>query len=232
MSIKNNNHIEISNLKGNILLASNSLEMQSTIQGHIKATEICITIADSLDSAFELSLSKNIQIILLDAQLSSELTPTIELLRAAGYMRAIVVILDSNYLDNTPSYMEVGANQCLSLSDSSHEFDLMLNQHLESSVQSKDVLSDKMQKKMAKMSKLFLSSLPEKINHIQDAYKKEDWENLDAISHKLKGIGGSMGYPKITTLAQSINTLTRNKNFDECKLTINQLVEYSNKILN
>ena len=213
------------------MLASKISGEQSLIQKQIQASGANLTLTDDLNDAVELSLSKDIQLILIDALLSEEVTSTIELLRAAGYMRAIVILFDSSSSFNNQQYIDAGANNCITTSSDPTELYSLLSQHLESIADNKKPLSEKMQKKMAKMSKLFLTSLPEKITSINNAYQEEDWSSLDAISHKLKGVGGAMGYPNVTTLAQSINTLTREKKYNECKSSIDELINYSNKIL-
>ena len=85
---------------------------------------------------------------------------------------------------------------------------------------------------MKKLAKKFLQTLPEKLNLITEAYKNKDWKMLEGASHKLKGLGGAFGYPKITDLAQIVNDLTRENKYSELDKAVNDLQTLCNNVLN
>lgn len=46
----------------------------------------------------------------------------------------------------------------------------------------------------------FVTGLEERLHELQEAYTKLDWELLATLAHRLKGAGGSYGYPDISQL--------------------------------
>lgn len=47
----------------------------------------------------------------------------------------------------------------------------------------------------------FVESLPTRLNEFHAAYQKRDFTMLKTLAHRLKGAGGSFGYPQITQVA-------------------------------
>jgi HPt (histidine-containing phosphotransfer) domain-containing protein len=46
----------------------------------------------------------------------------------------------------------------------------------------------------------FVNSLDERVREMQSAYEKLDWDLLTMLAHRLKGAGGSYGYPDLSAL--------------------------------
>ncbi len=50
----------------------------------------------------------------------------------------------------------------------------------------------------------FVGELPSRIAEMQDAHRKLDWEMLRMCAHRLKGAGGSYGYPMMSEVAATL----------------------------
>jgi len=50
----------------------------------------------------------------------------------------------------------------------------------------------------------FVAALPERVQQLRDAYARFDWAELRTLAHRLKGAGGSYGYPAISQLASEM----------------------------
>jgi HPt (histidine-containing phosphotransfer) domain-containing protein len=50
----------------------------------------------------------------------------------------------------------------------------------------------------------FVGSLTERVTELKDAYRQTDWTQMQTLAHRLKGAGGSYGYPDISQLAASM----------------------------
>jgi len=46
----------------------------------------------------------------------------------------------------------------------------------------------------------FVDNLTERVEEMQQAFQKTDWEMLTTFAHRLKGAAGSYGYPDISKL--------------------------------
>ena len=47
----------------------------------------------------------------------------------------------------------------------------------------------------------FVDGLSDRIVHLKQAFDELDWSQLRTLAHRLKGAGGSYGYPEISQLA-------------------------------
>lgn len=50
----------------------------------------------------------------------------------------------------------------------------------------------------------FVHGLPTRIRELREAHAKSDFELLRTLAHRLKGAGGSYGFPPISQLAASL----------------------------
>lgn len=56
----------------------------------------------------------------------------------------------------------------------------------------------------------FITRLPAMRDAITLAYTEKDWENFSGLVHQLKGVGGGYGYPMLTEMCASIETMKKN----------------------
>lgn len=52
----------------------------------------------------------------------------------------------------------------------------------------------------------FVNGLDERLRELQDAHTKLDWQMMAMLAHRLKGAGGSYGYPPISTLGGTMES--------------------------
>ena len=212
------------------LLVSTNIETITLIENILAERGLELAIVNDSEQAIELALSRDFQIIFFDLTIKNPPTSAIELLRAAGYMRGIVGLFELSNTDYT-NYIQAGANCCLQLNPNSSRLISIFNEYLDSNKTKPRIISDKMKAKTKKLAKLFLADLPNKLQLLNNAFNQQDWEILDMVSHKLKGLGGAMGFPEITTYAQAINSLVRNKQFSEIITPLDLLNQYSQTLL-
>ena len=60
----------------------------------------------------------------------------------------------------------------------------------------------------------FVESLPSLITDVISAFNQKNWDGTRESAHKLKGLGGSYGYPMLTDLAASIETQIKQTQLD------------------
>ena len=223
----------IPQLEGKILLAEDSYDNQELIQMYIEKTGADLTIVENGEQAVEQGLANNFQLILMDTQMPvMDGISAIELLRASGYTRAIVSLTANAMQTDKDKCFNAGADDYLAKPIDIEEFYRVLKQNLKQSNKEKaHDLSDKMQTTMKKLSAKFLFTLPEKLQAITNAYDEKDWDKLDAASHKLKGLGGSFGYPEITAISKIINDSIRSKDYLNIDKPMTDLINLCDQIL-
>lgn len=69
----------------------------------------------------------------------------------------------------------------------------------------------------------FVDSLPARIDELCSAHTKCDWNRLTDLAHRLKGAGGSYGYPSISTLAANMEQAFRRHDSADFAVWIQEL---------
>ncbi len=73
----------------------------------------------------------------------------------------------------------------------------------------------------------FVHGLGERIEELRTAYAQLDWERLRTLAHRLKGAGGSYGYPALSQLAAQMECAFRAHCADQFNAWIRRLEELS-----
>lgn len=69
----------------------------------------------------------------------------------------------------------------------------------------------------------FVDGLPGRLDELKQAYAQLDWEMLTTLAHRLKGAGGSYGYPDISQLCAEMEQSFRSHHADEMTAWLTQL---------
>lgn len=69
----------------------------------------------------------------------------------------------------------------------------------------------------------FVGGLDQRLDEIRRAAADLDWENLVTLAHRLKGAGGSYGYPAISAVATEMERSFRERSLGDCARWIEQL---------
>lgn len=80
--------------------------------------------------------------------------------------------------------------------------------------------------KLASHAQKFIASRTNDISTIETLLKEKDFEGISNISHNIKGISKSYGYPTLGLIAKSMEISGQQKNIDEIVLLVNQMKEY------
>jgi HPt (histidine-containing phosphotransfer) domain-containing protein len=61
----------------------------------------------------------------------------------------------------------------------------------------------------------FVAGLPGRIAELRTAHASHDWQHLKTLAHRLKGAGGSYGYPQISALGAAMECAIRTRHVEE-----------------
>ncbi len=73
----------------------------------------------------------------------------------------------------------------------------------------------------------FVAGLDDRIQEISKAFEKLDWDQLGTLAHRLKGAGGSYGYPDLSKLATEMEKAFRNHQGEQFAGWVEQLTRLS-----
>lgn len=73
----------------------------------------------------------------------------------------------------------------------------------------------------------FVHELDDRLSELEAAHEALDWGNLETLAHRLKGAGGSYGYPDISDVAGEMESAFRTHSAEKFDVWLKQLQELS-----
>lgn len=218
-------------LSGRILLAEDSLDNQALLSLFITVTGAIVDIASDGIEAVELSQSRKYDLILMDMQM-----PRMDGLQATrkiislGNPTPIVALTANAMKQDRDNCEEAGCVGFLSKPIVKDEFYNVLSEYLlNTSNNFEDVENEKepseIDIKLEALRHKFLGNLANQKVVIQEEFETENWSDLAASLHKLKGTASSFGYPNITRQSACIESALEQKKYDELEIEINELMK-------
>ncbi|MDT8451599.1 MAG: PAS domain S-box protein [Gammaproteobacteria bacterium] len=213
--------VDIKPLIGHILLVEDSPDNQQLVSMYIQKTGAQLSIAENGLQAITIAREQAFDLILMDMQMPvMGGLEAMRQLRAGGYTRPIVALSADALLSDQEECKTAGADDYLTKPIEQSKFYQVLNTYLDKST----TTSEKNREREEAMRESpqyqavvarFLDTLPQTLDEIKMALDEKSWETVQAKTHDLKGIGGAMGYPKITELAGEANTLAKRQNYEQ-----------------
>jgi len=216
-------------LSGKVLLAEDSIDNQQLITMYVRKTGASITVAENGKIAVNHAMTDDFDLILMDMQM-----PVMGGLEATQWLRQIgcrtpIVALTANAMkQDRDRCIAAGANDYLSKPVDLARFYRVLATYLRDNKKVRDnsaYLSDEIANdpEFKNLVQQFIESLPEIINELEVAVREHDWDTVQSLSHKLKGVGGNYGFPEISNIALQINMNSREKQYDDIGVLISEL---------
>lgn len=77
----------------------------------------------------------------------------------------------------------------------------------------------------------FIEKLPDMQAKLKTAMDEQNWESLRSVSHDIKGLGGSFGFPELTEIAGKVNDTLRQFEYTAASDDIQELLDTIAQIL-
>ncbi|WP_455222870.1 response regulator [Kaarinaea lacus] len=213
------------NYSGQVLLAEDTPENQKLISLHLHRSGVSVSVVDNGQEAVDVVMNHSFDLILMDMQmpLLNGVEAT-QKLRQAGYSTPIVMLTANTSQADRDICMEAGANDFLSKPIDFNQFFAVLQKYLatqdgKESLQARNVRETRQQviaedKELVELDQFFLQHLPEMIESIKNTAQQRNWQELEKLSHRLKGTAGSFGYHQLTAISKNIFDCARNHSND------------------
>ena len=228
-------------LTGNVLLGEDLIDNQDLIQMYVEDTGASITIADNGKLAVKACEQSSFDLIFMDMQMPvMDGVEAITKIRALGVKTPIVSLTANALKSDVDKCMNAGANDFLSKPIDVNKFNQVLSKYLKPAEvpnpkeMTPNIIENKQKKRSQKMEKLvnrFLDELPNRIVLINDSKDQENWRDLKMETHKLKGLGTTMGFPELTKLCSQINDHCNDESYEQVPELVLKLSEYTKSIL-
>ena len=224
-------------LVGRVLLAEDNPDNQRLISMVVSQTGAEIVIAHNGQQAVERAQHEPFELILMDMQMPvMDGLEATRVLRGNGYTGTIVALTANAFREDRDACLAAGCNDfmtkpiardvllrtlatCMAPGAApAPNTDPIASALLEESPDFLDLVI------------MFVGRLPGMIQELEDALPTQDWVVLKRTAHDLKGIGGSYGYPHVTTVAAKLEFEVIKQDIAAASARVRELRELADRI--
>jgi YesN/AraC family two-component response regulator len=191
-----------------------------------------------------MALAGDYDLVLMDMQMPVlDGLGAIRLLRKSDYSGPVISLTANALLTNREKCLAAGANDYLVKPIETTHFYETLNRYLPAAEATTAPVKGKSGEDRRKYGEFynspgylkiverFRNKLPQMVTELAEAVRREDWEQVQSQSHDLKGIGGSVGMPEITEVADRMNIQVRSGEYAQVRHTCAELEHLYQDIL-
>lgn len=219
-------------LEGQILVVEDSKDNQEIISMYIRNAGADVTVVEDGKKAVETALAKTYDLIFMDMQMPvMGGIEAVRLLRQAGNRTTIVMLTANAMKVERDNCMAAGANDFLTKPIDKRKFYQLLEKYLKQGKQpSLAATVTNLIDELSSGKAVFNENLSQYIDDLTGGLLKKDWDALQSVLHKLKGIGGSVGYPGITEKCRQIENLYKQTGIIGVTKSVSNLISYCREI--
>ena len=181
-------------LRGRVLLAEDGVDNQRLLAAYLRQAGLDVTVVGNGRDAVETALRREFELVLMDIQMPVlDGVAATQMLRGAGYSRPIVALTANVMKSDVQRYREIGCDDVLAKPVERERFYQVIAALVGAATQPAGIEGAE-----------FRAGLPAQIDRIRAALTRDDWAELKALLHTLKGTAGSYGYGRLTDLSAEV----------------------------
>ncbi|MFV1983938.1 MAG: response regulator [Thiohalomonadales bacterium] len=231
-------------VQGTILLVEDIVDNQELISFHLKEMGATVITVENGKDAVEITSNKIFDLILMDMHMPvMSGIEAIKLIRKQGYQSPIVMLTANTALEYKEQSLNAGCDGfLLKPLDEQILFQVVRKYLISVENDSKDeyldinsdiIISSLMKTNPGKYNKFiikFINSLPTYVTEISEHIKSNNDNELKELTHKLKGVGGNMGFKILSDITAKIEIAIKQGNREEIQKHFYELTTTANKI--
>jgi signal transduction histidine kinase/CheY-like chemotaxis protein/HPt (histidine-containing phosphotransfer) domain-containing protein len=200
------NQAEIPALAGTVLVAEDGPYNQRLITAYLQCTGATLTMVGNGELAVQEALAGDFDLVLMDIQMPvMDGTTAIALLRDAGYGGPIVALTANVMRADIEHYRAIGCDDVLAKPIDRARLHQVLQRYLQPVASGpKTARQSHVDQVVQRLAAEFVAELPDTTAAWARLLSAQDWPALRSQAHRIKGLAGSLGFPKLTTLAAPI----------------------------
>ena len=193
-------------LRGRVLLAEDGIDNQRLLAAYLRQAGLDVTVVGNGRDAVETALRREFELVLMDIQMPVlDGVAATQMLRGAGYSRPIVALTANVMKSDVQRYREIGCDDVLAKPVERERFYQVIAALVGAATQPAGIEGDDdYAREIAALAAEFRAGLPAQIDRIRAALTRDDWAELKALLHTLKGTAGSYGYGRLTDLSAEV----------------------------
>lgn len=213
-------------LLGNVLLADDDFDNQHLIGFYLEKLGLQFTAVEDGQAALSTALNNDFDLILMDLQMPvmDGIESTIRL-RKNGSTVPIVAITANAMQEHRQQCMDAGFTDFLTKPIDLPSFNTTLAKYLKVNLQNQEDAGDNHEiiRKLQQAKEGFLSRLPDRLETLAQNIHEQQWNAVEIEAHKIKGVGGTIGFPELTTAATNLEDSAKTKDPTQISLRLVQL---------
>ncbi len=238
-------------VKGSILLVEDMPDNQELISYYLENLGTTVTTVAHGKKAVELTSRMTFDLVLMDMQMPiMGGVEAVKLIRGRGDDCPIVMLTANAAKEFKEQSLSIGCNdflvkpldetlltqvvkKYLSVIEQQNPVSQVAIPQTEISEDSEIIISSLIKKDAVKYNKFitkFVNYLPTYVDEISEYIKLRNDNELKVVAHKLKGVGGNMGFEIITDISANFEIAIRQGNRDEIARLFKELKTAANKI--
>ncbi len=225
-------------LAGRVLLADDNPDNQRLISMYIKRTGAEVVIAENGQQVVDFVQQELFDLILMDMQMPvMDGLEATRLLRSNAYRGAIVALTANAFHEDRLACLAAGCNDFLTKPIARHVLFQTLAAHLPARTAPRPNTDPIVSALLAEEPSFidvvttFVGRLVTMVRELEIKLTDLDWPELKRISHDVKGVGGSYGYPQVTAVAAKLEFEIAKKDRAACTARLIELHELANRIV-
>ena len=217
-------------VQGNVLIAEDSPDIQALVSMYLRRAGADVVAVDNGKLAVEAAMQDDFDLILMDMQMPvMDGIQATEWLRSTGYDGKIVALTANAMKEEKDRYIAAGINGFLAKPLDLNDFYAMIIEHLESADEH-NIVSTDASSEIDELVEQFKQGLPSMLAEISIAIAENELKNISRVAHKLKGMGGSFGFPTITDIAKDLELAAKEGKVEMVDKYFNELSTYCETI--
>lgn len=214
-------------LSGKILLAEDNEINQRLLKALLNRLGASLTIVGDGISAVEHAMRSPYDLILMDIQMPGlSGLEAVEKLRNHYYEKPVVALTANALAENQRECMAAGFDGFLTKPIVRAELYTICERYLHAETGDKSVIMSSIldqEPELFDLVSTFVAKLPDMHAKLQRLVEEQSWGELSALTHDLKGLGGSFGYPDITRLAGEIERCVKDQPCEQLSAMLDSL---------
>lgn len=215
-------------LAGCVLLVEDTADIRNLVSTYLRRAGVTVKSVENGAHALEVVARERFDLVLMDIQMPvMDGVTAMRSLRAANYATPVIALTANAMKDEQESYRAAGFSDVLAKPVDRVLLHRMLEKYLRATrdadgppIPSAIGADDP---EVLQLVSAFVERLPEYWEPMTAAAASGAWAQVQELAHKLKGLGGSMGYPIVSDIAASILLQLKANNFDEVAQHIQRL---------
>ncbi len=201
-------------LSGHILLAEDSEDIQHLVSMLLGKAGLQVTVVGDGRQAVERAMVEDFDLVLMDMHMPvMDGMEAMRLMRKAGLTLPIVALTANALKSDIEKYLAGGFDRHLAKPIDKRKLFAVLSQMLSggNGTLEEPVIDAQTYSHLVEQ---FQARLPFMIEELNRAQQNRDFESVQNVAHKLKGLGGSFGYAQLSEVASSLERAVIKGDYD------------------